>query len=155
MKSSSRITIRAATREDISSIASWQVAMAKETESMELDPSVVTRGVTHVFEKPHIGFYLIAEDAQNSVGCALVLSEWSDWRAGNVLWIHSVYIEPAHREVGAFSSIYHHLKTTVLGDPSLRGLRLYVDKSNAGAMAVYNKLGMNREHYHLFEWMKS
>jgi ribosomal protein S18 acetylase RimI-like enzyme len=38
---------------------------------------------------------------------------------------------------------------------SIRGIRLYVDKTNTKAMKVYEKLGMNGEHYGLFEWMKS
>jgi ribosomal protein S18 acetylase RimI-like enzyme len=36
----------------------------------------------------------------------------------------------------------------------LRGLRLYVDKSNANAQKVYEALGMSGEHYHLYEWLK-
>jgi ribosomal protein S18 acetylase RimI-like enzyme len=39
-------------------------------------------------------------------------------------------------------------------DSTLRGLRLYVDKSNTKAIATYESLGMNQEHYHLFEWLK-
>jgi predicted GNAT family acetyltransferase len=39
-------------------------------------------------------------------------------------------------------------------DPDLRGIRLYVDKTNAVAKAVYQKLGMNGEHYQMYEWMK-
>ena len=37
----------------------------------------------------------------------------------------------------------------------LRGLRLYVDKTNTRAQKVYENLGMNGEHYHLYEWMKT
>jgi len=39
--------------------------------------------------------------------------------------------------------------------PSYRFLvRLYVDKRNAAAQRVYERLGMTREHYDLFEWLK-
>ena len=38
--------------------------------------------------------------------------------------------------------------------PDFKGIRLYVDKRNAAARAVYERLGMTREHYELFEWMK-
>jgi len=34
------------------------------------------------------------------------------------------------------------------------GLRLYTDKSNRQAREIYEKLGMNKEHYHLYEWLK-
>ncbi len=146
--------IRPATRDDAAFIADAQIKMALETESMKLDPDTVTRGVVHVFDHPPIGFYLIAEIEGKNAGCCLVLSEWSDWRAGNVLWIHSVYIETKHRRGGVFSSLYGHLKTMVDSDPTLRGLRLYVDKSNTNAIATYEALGMTQEHYHLFEWLK-
>ena len=33
------------------------------------------------------------------------------------------------------------------------GVRLYVDKTNTNAQRVYSKLGMNGEHYQLFEYM--
>jgi ribosomal protein S18 acetylase RimI-like enzyme len=36
-------------------------------------------------------------------------------------------------------------------DPSIRGLRLYVDKSNVRAQQVYQAMGMNGEHYSVFE----
>jgi predicted GNAT family acetyltransferase len=42
----------------------------------------------------------------------------------------------------------------VRGDDSVKGIRLYVDRRNASAQAVYTRLGMNGEHYQVFEWMK-
>ena len=83
----------------------------------------------------------------------MVLSEWSDWRAGRVLWLHSVYVEPEMRALGVFRSLYEHVKNLVVSDESLRGVRLYVDKSNKKAADVYRKLEMSSEHYDLFEWM--
>lgn len=38
--------------------------------------------------------------------------------------------------------------------PELKGLRLYVDQRNAPACRAYERLGMTREHYHLYEWLK-
>ena len=35
-----------------------------------------------------------------------------------------------------------------------RSFRLYVDKRNVPAREVYTRLGMNGEHYLVFEWMK-
>ena len=53
-----------------------------------------------------------------------------------------------------YAGLYEHVKTLVLGDDSIRGIRLYVDKRIAGAQAAYERLGMNGEHYKVFEWMK-
>ncbi len=38
--------------------------------------------------------------------------------------------------------------------PSIRGIRLYVDNRNVAAQKVYARLGMQGEHYRVFEWMK-
>jgi hypothetical protein len=43
----------------------------------------------------------------------------------------------------------------VNADDSLRGIRLYVDRRNVRAQEVYTRLGMNGEHYQVFEWMKT
>lgn len=148
------IKVTPATREHIELLASWQVAMALESEGMPLDLPTVVKGVTRVFDEPQIGYYLIATQNENSAGCCLVLREWSDWRNGFVLWIHSVYTHPAHRGRGVFKAIYNHLKLGVQSSPDLRGLRLYVERANKPAINTYNALGMNAEHYHLYEWMK-
>ena len=148
------IEIHPASRTDIDQIANWQVAMARETEKMSLDLETVTLGVTHVFDHPDLGFYLIAKINGCSAACTLVLSEWSDWRAGQVLWIHSVYVEPEKRNMGVFRTIYSHLKEKVASEPSLRGLRLYVDKTNETAIKTYQSIGMAADHYQLFEWLK-
>ena len=148
------LTISQAAREHIPVIANWQVSMAHESEGMKLDLPTVLKGVTKVFDEPHIGFYLVAVRDGAPVGCCLVLKEWSDWRNGYVLWIHSVYTLPSDRGQGVFKAIYNHLKNSVSDHDDLRGLRLYVDRNNKIARQVYGKLGMSCDHYELFEWMK-
>lgn len=139
---------------DIDTIADFQVKMAWETESMKLDPPTVEKGVTAVFDDPSKGKYWLAEVKGEVVGCLLTVPEWSDWRNGTVLWIHSVYVRPDFRKHGVYKKLYAHLKTMVQESKDLRGLRLYVDKTNLPAQKVYEALGMSGEHYHLFEWMK-
>jgi len=34
------------------------------------------------------------------------------------------------------------------------GLRLYVETNNSGAQNTYAALGMQSEHYRMFEWLK-
>jgi ribosomal protein S18 acetylase RimI-like enzyme len=61
---------------------------------------------------------------------------------------------PAARGKGAYGALYRHVQALVKQNPTqYRGLRLYVDKTNQAAQQVYEKLGMNGEHYQLFEWM--
>jgi len=84
----------------------------------------------------------------------LTTYEWSDWRNGTVLWIQSVYVDLLFRKRGVYAALYSHIKVLVADDKSLKGIRLYVDESNQKAMEVYARLGMNGEHYRVFEWMK-
>ena len=46
------------------------------------------------------------------------------------------------------------LKERVQASPGLMGIRLYVDRRNTAAQRVYERTGMSREHYEMFEWMK-
>lgn len=149
------ITIRPGLLFDIDTIADFQVKMAYETENgLKLDPPTVVKGVTAVIDDPSKGKYWVAEINGDVAGCLLTVPEWSDWRNGTVLWIHSVYVKPEHRKNGVYKALYQHLKNMVSESNDLRGIRLYVDKTNIRAQQVYQNLGMNGEHYHLFEWMK-
>ncbi len=96
----------------------------------------------------------MAEEKGKVVGVLLAIPEWSDWRNGTVLWIHSLYIIPQARRQGVFKKLYLNLKKQVEQAPELMGLRLYVDKRNKSAQEVYEKLGMSKEHYDLYEWLK-
>ncbi len=150
----SDVLIRPGLLFDIDIIADFQVKMALETEKLKLEPPTVIKGVTAVLDDPSKGKYWLAERAGAVVGCLLTVPEWSDWRNGTVLWIHSVYVHPDHRKAGVYKKLYLHLKQMVEESSEFRGLRLYVDKSNVGAQKVYESLGMSGEHYHLYEWLK-
>ena len=106
------ITVRPAGRRNGPFLADCQVRMAAETESLALDPPTVALGVAGVFDDPHRGRYFIAEIDGRPAGCLLTVPEWSDWRNGTVLWIHSVYVHPEHRRRGLFSALYAHLRHT-------------------------------------------
>jgi ribosomal protein S18 acetylase RimI-like enzyme len=71
------------------------------------------------------------------VGIVLTIPEWSDWRNGAMLWIHSLYVVPEARRKGVFTKLYQYFKQRVEGSDELMGLRLYVDKNNTGAQKVY------------------
>ena len=157
---------------DASAIIEFQIAMARETEELELDREVLTKGVEALFADPGLGRYYVAvEDRQSClseegegqagspvlhgrvVGSLMITYEWSDWRNGMVWWIQSVYVVPELRRRGVYAGLYSHVKSMVEESP-VRGIRLYVDKRNKPAQDVYTRLGMNGEHYKVFEWMK-
>lgn len=147
-------SIRAATRADLDDLVRFQLAMALESEGMKLDETTLRRGISALFDDPRKGAYRVVAEGDRLVGCMLVLSEWSDWRNAEVLWVHSVYVVPEARRTGVFESLYRDLEAEVRANPHLGGIRLYVDKRNHGAQAVYARLGMTKEHYELFEWLK-
>lgn len=146
--------VRKAKSEDLNSILQFQLAMANETEHIELHFDTVKNGVTAVLEDSSKGYYYVAEVENKIIGSLLTTFEWSDWRNGTVLWIQSVYVVPEFRRKGVYSQLYEHVKRLVLNDPALKGIRLYADISNKGAHKAYQKLGMTPDHYITFEWLK-
>jgi GNAT superfamily N-acetyltransferase len=144
---------RGATREDARTIVEFQEAMARETEEVELDHEVVTRGVEAVFDDPSRGRYFVADVDGRLVASLLITYEWSDWRNGVVWWIQSVYVDPEFRGQGVYAGLYAYVRESA--DASVRGIRLYVDRRNTRAQEVYRRLGMDGEHYLVFEWMKN
>ena len=146
--------IRQATQSDLPGIVEFQMAMAWETEKLQLHEPTVIKGVAAVFADPAKGVYYVAETDGKVVGSLLTTFEWSDWRNGTVLWIQSVFVRPEFRKRSIFSRLYKHIQEMVNANPNLRGIRLYADKTNIPAHGVYEHLGMTAEHYQMFEWMK-
>jgi predicted GNAT family acetyltransferase len=140
---------------DAGAIIDFQIAMALETEDFALDREVCTRGVHEVFARPSLGRYFIAEKGDQVVASLLITYEWSDWRNGTVWWIQSVYVVPEARGQGIYAGLYDYVKSFAAMDENVRGIRLYVDQRNTSAQQVYARLGMNGDHYRVFEWMKN
>ncbi len=145
--------IRKAKKDDAGQIAAFQLDMAQETESLQLDKNIVDRGVAQVFSDPSKGTYYVSEKKGRVIASLMTTYEWSDWRNGTVLWIQSVYVLPEFRGNGVYKKMYRHIQQLVEQDEQLKGIRLYVDQSNTRAQQVYQKLGMTAEHYQLFEWL--
>ena len=146
--------IRQANETDSASVVEFQLAMAWETEQLQLHEPTVVKGVAAIFGDSSKGIYYVAELNGKVVGSLLTTFEWSDWRNGTVLWIQSVYVRPEFRKRSIFSHLYKHIQDLVATNSDLRGIRLYADKTNTSAHSVYEHLGMTAEHYQMFEWMK-
>lgn len=145
--------IREAKREDAEIIITFQQKMAMETEGVELYDSIICAGVKAVFDDPGKGSYYVAEDNGKITGSLLITPEWSDWRNSWVWWFQSVYILPEERRKGIFRLMYDHIRSLAL-EKDIAGLRLYVEKDNTRAQKTYEAMGMDGEHYLMFEWMK-
>ena len=150
----SKPIFRKAQKSDSGFIQSFQQAMAWETENIKLDPPTLAKGVTAVLENSALGTYHVCELNAEVIGSLLLTAEWSDWRNGTVWWLHSLYFKPEHRGQGLFSQMYSYIQELAKNEKDIRGIRLYVDHTNEHAQKGYTKLGMNGDHYRLFEWMK-
>jgi len=145
------IFIRNANINDISTIVTFNSAMAMETEGKELNAELVNLGVESALNDKEHGFYLIAENDDIPVGQLMVTKEWSDWRNGKFWWIQSVYVHPDYRGKGIYKQLYNEVHKLAKSAKNVCGIRLYVEKENINAQKVYSKLGMEKTHYLLFE----
>lgn len=146
-----QITVREAAPEDVDAIAAGNARMAVETEGRTLDPAVLNPGVRALFDDAAKGRYWVAEAEDRVVGQLMITWEWSDWRNGTMWWIQSVYVDPAFRRRGVFSSLYRHVERLAADDPDCCGLRLYVERDNARAQQTYAALGMDVAGYLVME----
>jgi ribosomal protein S18 acetylase RimI-like enzyme len=145
------ICFRTATLSDLEVITEFNLRMAEETESLQLDHERLLQGVKAVLRDSSKGVYYVAESNGKVVGQLFVTMEWSDWRNGMFWWIQSVYVLPEYRRKGIFSLLYHSVENLARSTLNVCGLRLYVDKSNESAIATYTALGMERTYYELME----
>jgi ribosomal protein S18 acetylase RimI-like enzyme len=125
--------------------------MALETEGKRLDTEILHAGVSAVFGDQKKGFYVVVEDNGTVAAGLMVTTEWSDWRNGWFWWIQSVYVRPEHRGGGLYGRMYEFVKERAAQTGDIRGFRLYVEKENERAQRVYEKLGMERTYYLMYE----
>jgi GNAT superfamily N-acetyltransferase len=147
---------RVATRDDAAVIVEFNLAMARETESLELSPATLASGVSHLFDNPHFGFYVVAETRGAAgpveiAGSLMITFEWSDWRDGLFWWVQSVYVPAGHRRRGVYTVLYEFVKRLAAAEARVRGFRLYVERENAPAQKTYERLGMSASHYVMYE----
>ena len=125
--------------------------MALETEHLSLDLDRLRDGVHALFEQSGRGVYYVAELDGQRAGQMMITYEWSDWRNGLFWWIQSVYVEPRFRSQGVFRAVYRHVEKLARTTPGVCGLRLYVENSNSQAQEIYQRLGLQRTAYQMFE----
>ncbi len=145
-------TVRAAAHADLEALVTGNIALAAESEQIDLDANTLRQGIRALLESQAPGRYWVAELDGRVVGQLLVTFEWSDWRNRMVWWIQSVYVVPDARGGGVLRALYDVARREALAAGG-GGLRLYVDNTNTRAMAAYTALGMNGDHYRVFEDM--
>lgn len=145
------IDIRSAGPDDAPIIAAFNTALAEETEGRRPDAERLRAGVAALLADPLKGRYWLASENGKIAGQISITYEWSDWRNGMFWWIQSVYVHPEHRKTGVFSRLYRHVFELADNDPAVCGIRLYVDRDNKHAQAVYRSLGLDPAGYQVME----
>lgn len=148
---SNELLVRIGEDKDAGALATSNVAMAWETERKELSPPVVAQGVKSLLDNPRYGFYVIAEINGEVVGSLMVTYEWSDWRDASFWWIQSVYVKPEFRKQGVYRRLYEYVKQKASRETNICGLRLYVERDNIAAQKIYERIGMSRIPYVMYE----
>ena len=145
------IRIREAALADAPVIADFNVQLALESEGLALNAACVREGVAAMLKDRSMGIYFVAEAEGAVVGQTMITYEWSDWRNGNIWWIQSVYVKPEFRRAGIFRAIFNHLRSLAQARKEVCSIRLYVHADNTRACQSYERLGMIRTRYEIFE----
>lgn len=150
-----QLIIRAANLDDVESIITFSAAMALETENRQLDLARLREGTLSLLNTPSYGFFMVAElrdgEHRRLIGQLMITYEWSDWRNGVFWWIQSVYVDPVWRRRGVFRRIHEAVVSQAKADVKVCGLRLYVEQDNHTAEAVYQRVGLKRSVYKVYE----
>jgi GNAT superfamily N-acetyltransferase len=142
------ITVRRATADDAPIIAEHNRRLAWESEQKTLNPAESLAGVVAALADPEgKGPYYLACEGDAVVGQCQVTWEWGDWRNGWFWWIQSVYVRADYRRRGVFRTIYQRVRRDAVEAGNVLAMRLYVERDNHPARAVYEQLGLTMEHY--------
>jgi len=136
----------------VDEIVAHNVAMAKETEGLDLPPSVIGPGVAAAVVGGRAQYFVLAERSTGRVlAQTMITTEWCDWRNAECWWIQSVFVPQDWRRKGLWRALYARARQEAEAAGAC-GLRLYADRANAGAQSAYTTLGMT-SHYVVFEDM--
>ncbi len=145
--------IRLAEHRDLESLVTYNVALAWETESRQLDQALLQSGVEAILADATKGFYVVMEHRPTgqTIGQVLITFEWSDWRNAVFWWLQSVYVHKEWRRQGVFKQLYDYVLREGKRQGNVAGIRLYVEQDNTVAQGVYKQAGLAVVPYKVFE----
>jgi len=135
---------------DAEKIAEHNVLLAEESENVGISYDITLRGVREVISDMTRGFYLVAEEESAIIGQMMVTYEWSDWRNEQMWWLQSIYVDRAWRKRGVMRALLAQVRE-MAKEEGVALLKLYVHENNHAAMAAYEKSGMMRAPYVIYE----
>ncbi len=144
------VTLRPATFADAPALAEHNISAAAESEGLRIDPATALAGVEAVLRRPEIGRYFVAEIHGRIAGSLMITYEWRDWHNRISWWIQSVFTRPEFRKKGVYAALYQYVLELAQKE-NVYSVRLYAEKDNRAAQAVYQKLGMKQGEYIMFD----
>jgi len=147
------VHVRSATLADQPAIVEFNLQLAAETEDKSLDRERLSRGVSALLGDATKGSYFVTEIDGRPAGQIMYTREWSDWRNGTIWWLQSVFVRAEWRGQGVLRQLFEHFAELAQNDPTVVGLRLYVDERNSSARQVYGRLGLDPAGYEVLERM--
>lgn len=146
------LVFRPATPDDSSHLLGFILELVRESEGRTISAETVAHGLTAALDDPSHRPYFIAELNGVPVGCCLITTEWSDWTGTWYWWFQTVYVVPEHRglPLKVWPRLYEWVCARGL-EQGVRVVKLYVHEDNVRAQASYDRLGMQRSHYHMYE----
>jgi ribosomal protein S18 acetylase RimI-like enzyme len=145
------ISIRPAELSDVNQIVNFNCRLALESEGIQLKDQLVTAGVKAIIADPDRGRYWLAERDGAVCGQCLVTVEPSDWNAASYWWLQSVYVDSSHRRSGVFRALWHSVLDAATAAGDVAAVRLYVDQENRDAREAYQRMGMRKSGYLVYE----
>ncbi|MFQ5414882.1 MAG: GNAT family N-acetyltransferase [Phycisphaerae bacterium] len=145
------VQVRPATIHDAATVVAFNIALARESEGLTLDPDVVTAGVRTALSDLGRCRYFLACTPDAVAGQIMFTTEWSDWRNAWIWWIQSVYVDTPFRRRGVYSALHQHVRALARDEPDVCALRLYVDRENHAAINTYTHVGMVCSRYLIYE----
>lgn len=146
--------IRFARIDDAEKIARNNVALAIESEGTEIDYETTFEGVKEVIKDEGKGFYIVADENGEIIGQLMVTYEWSDWKAEMIWWLQSIYVKPEWRRKGVMRAMLKKV-LEIGGKRGVKRFRLYVHEKNEGAKKAYERVGMKKAPYTIYEFTAS
>ena len=141
--------IQFAQEEDIEQIAKNNVQLALISENRNIEFDQVLKGVKQVIEDNHKGFYLVAKEKKTIIGQILVTFEWSDWKAMNIWWLQSIYVQEKWRRHGILKKLLGFVHDLARRE-NVTIFHLYVHNNNMKAIKIYERMGMKKEPYTIY-----
>ncbi|MBC8514883.1 GNAT family N-acetyltransferase [bacterium] len=144
--------IRRAVLSDLDALVERGLEAASDSEGLALDASVLKEGIKGILTGEQQGYIWVVVEGGIVVATAMVTFEWSDWRNAPVWWLQSVNTALSHRRKGLLRRLYAQIRSEAKAAGAC-ALRLYVDTENTTACQAYEALGMDGDHYRVYEEM--